>query len=158
MTERLRRESLQKHLDALANEYRAVADALVTELNPDSRTRLQGKLEALLNQMSDIETQISALGAAPAGTPAPSSAQPNTPSTASAASAVDRTALRNALGSRMNLSELKTLCFDLGLDYENLAGDTKTDKVVNLISYFENRQQLERLVKAVQALRSDIVL
>src|SRR6185503_14426446 len=44
--------------------------------------------------------------------------------------------LRQILISHFNESELRDLCFDLGIDYEVLGGDDKTDKARELILYF----------------------
>ena len=39
-------------------------------------------------------------------------------------------------------SEVKTLCADLGVDYENLGGEGKEAKVRELISYLNRRGRL----------------
>lgn len=64
--------------------------------------------------------------------------------------------LRYVLIERFNENELKDLCFDLEVDYESLAGNTKLDKARELIAYLERRQCIPKLVKVGQFLRSDI--
>jgi hypothetical protein len=69
-----------------------------------------------------------------------------------------RTRLRAALTTQLSESELHNLCFDLGLDYENFAGQSKADKARELILYFERRRDVASLVMAVTSARPDIAL
>ena len=64
--------------------------------------------------------------------------------------------LRITLQERFDEGELRTLCFDLGLDYENFPGDGKINKARELVKYFQNRQQLTLLVNQLQKQRPDI--
>ena len=64
--------------------------------------------------------------------------------------------LRKALARHFNLAELNTLCFDLGIDYEELAGATKTEKVTALLDYCERHGRLPALLTHVQAERPQI--
>jgi nucleoside phosphorylase len=52
---------------------------------------------------------------------------------------------RVGIGGTHNMSELQTMTFDLGVDWEELAGVTKSEKVVALISYMERRKKIEVL-------------
>ncbi len=47
--------------------------------------------------------------------------------------------LRQILATRLSEEELRTLCFDLGVDYENLGGGSKAAHARELVSYFERR-------------------
>jgi len=49
--------------------------------------------------------------------------------------------------------ELKTLCFDLGLDYDALRGDGKDARARELVTWHERRGALMALVRAVQKQR-----
>ena len=53
-----------------------------------------------------------------------------------------RTILANNMEAAYNLAELADLCFDLGINFENIAGDTLNSKVVNLIQYCERHNLL----------------
>ncbi len=64
--------------------------------------------------------------------------------------------LRELLASRFNTGEMKTLCFDMGVDYENLPGEGKADKARELVSYCDRHKCLDKLVQAGQRLRPDI--
>jgi hypothetical protein len=54
--------------------------------------------------------------------------------------------LRQTIADTFNTEELKTLCSDLGLDYDNLGGDGKEAKARELIAYLNRRGELARLV------------
>lgn len=67
-----------------------------------------------------------------------------------------RSELRKNLGDRFSESELRDLCFDLGIDYESLAGANKPDKARELVIHCERHDRLSDLVTAVEKLRPDI--
>ncbi|MCB9006407.1 MAG: SUMF1/EgtB/PvdO family nonheme iron enzyme [Ardenticatenaceae bacterium] len=56
------------------------------------------------------------------------------------------TQLRKLLIQHFSLDELRVLCFDLGLEYEELPGDTRTTKMHGLIEYLQRRGELPRLL------------
>ena len=64
--------------------------------------------------------------------------------------------LRRALDERLSDGELRTLCFDLSIDYDNLPGTTKADKIRELIIYLSRRGNLSLLSTVGKNLRSDI--
>ncbi|MCX6033292.1 MAG: hypothetical protein NT169_28925 [Chloroflexi bacterium] len=69
---------------------------------------------------------------------------------------IDRTLALQVLGSRFSAGELQTLCFELGVDDEELPGKTHGDKARELIRYLEHRERLDDLSAAVARLRPDI--
>jgi hypothetical protein len=68
------------------------------------------------------------------------------------------TQLREILSSRFNLEELRTLCFDLDVDYENLSGEGLTAKARELVAFLENRGRLSALIEWMKQGRPDIDL
>src|SRR5512146_1140709 len=54
--------------------------------------------------------------------------------------------LRQVLSTRVSEEELRSLCFDLEVDYENLGGEGKAAHARNLISLFVRRERLDELV------------
>lgn len=64
--------------------------------------------------------------------------------------------LRKLLIGHFDLEELRLLCFDLGLDYEELAGRTKSTKMQDLITYLKRRGELKRLLDEVNSQRPNI--
>ena len=55
--------------------------------------------------------------------------------------------LRQGLRTCFNDSELRDLCFDLGVDYESLPGEGKGDKARELIAYLGRRSCIPRLIE-----------
>ena len=66
------------------------------------------------------------------------------------------THLRKLLIDSFDLEELRLLCFDLGLDYEELAGKTKSTKMQDLVTYLQRRGELQRLLDAVKSQRPNV--
>jgi hypothetical protein len=64
--------------------------------------------------------------------------------------------LRRTLIKYFNESELKNLCFDLAIDYETLPGQSKPDRVRELITYVKNREQISDLVREARENRPDV--
>lgn len=57
------------------------------------------------------------------------------------------TNLHQGMVESYNLEEIKTLCLELGIDYENLEGQNKAGKIRELITYLNRRGQLLKLVE-----------
>lgn len=70
---------------------------------------------------------------------------------------IDLVFLQQKLGEHFDLSELKTLCFDLNIDYEELAGDTKTDKTRELVKFGYKTGRIRDIMKSCQELRPQVV-
>jgi outer membrane protein assembly factor BamB len=69
------------------------------------------------------------------------------------------TYLRRLMVRRFTISELETLCFDLGVDVETLPGGrSKLDLVRGLIDHLEKRQRIPDLVAYIPKTRDDIQL
>ncbi len=64
--------------------------------------------------------------------------------------------LREQIKSLFNLPEFRQLCFDLGVDYEEIAGDTKSDKVVSLLLHMQRREQFPTLIARLDELRPGV--
>lgn len=82
------------------------------------------------------------------------SASPTTsPPPTTTTPAVDRAKLRQTLADSFSEDELRDLCFDLGVDYENLPGAGKSGKARELIAYAQRRGSLDKLVEQARQLR-----
>jgi len=66
-------------------------------------------------------------------------------------STVDAAALRQVLDDRFDLEEMKNLCSDLDVDFDNLRGEGK--KAREVIAYCRRHGRLPELVKAIARLR-----
>lgn len=64
--------------------------------------------------------------------------------------------LQRLMVERLSLSEVETLCFDLRVNYEDLPGETLSDKTRELILTMGRRRELERLLWALAQNRPDL--
>ena len=66
------------------------------------------------------------------------------------------TQLRQLLADRFNDGEIRTLCFDLGVDYDDLPGSGKADKARELVDYMDRHERLADLVRDGRQARPDV--
>ncbi len=66
------------------------------------------------------------------------------------------TLLRHMLLTRFDENELRTLCFDLGVDYDDLPAIGKSNKGRELIAYLERRSRIHELIRVGSEMRPDI--
>ncbi len=66
---------------------------------------------------------------------------------------VDRWQFYNKLLKHFNNSELDAVCFNLGIDKENLGGEDKPARARELIQYCERNSMFEQLVAACREIR-----
>ena len=71
--------------------------------------------------------------------------------------------LSQTISYHLDEGDLRVLCYDLGVDYERLAGGSKADKVTALVEFCEQRglvrqflRTLRVFLKTLQALRPDV--
>lgn len=66
--------------------------------------------------------------------------------------------LKNILDERFNLVEIKDLCFDLGVDYDDLVSGGLLEHIQALLIHLENRNEVGRLISLIAKYRPDIDL
>jgi len=64
--------------------------------------------------------------------------------------------LRSNLVASFDDSELRALCFDMGVDYESLGGKGKAGNAMELVAYCERRQIIPDLVAKCRDLRPNV--
>ena len=74
-----------------------------------------------------------------------------------AAAVVDLRALRLALSAAFDLRELKILISDLGLDWDNISGEIKDEKIVELVRHMKRRKSLNKLIEFVRGERPGLL-
>jgi hypothetical protein len=67
-----------------------------------------------------------------------------------------RSRLRQVLAERFSDGELRTLCFDLGIEYDDLPGEGKADKARELVAYLERRDRIPDLKEIGRRVRPDV--
>ncbi|MBK7895801.1 MAG: AAA family ATPase [Candidatus Promineifilaceae bacterium] len=83
--------------------------------------------------------------------------QANRPAVAQPATGAELARIRHALVDSFDLDELRTLCFDLGMDFESLPGQSKPAKAREMVNYWRNRHDLTRLTEAIRYERGNII-
>jgi hypothetical protein len=73
------------------------------------------------------------------------------------ADSVDRVKLRRLIEGAFSTSELNDLCFDLGIDHENVPGEERSARVRELIRYCERHSRIADLVRHVGSLRPHLM-
>ena len=71
---------------------------------------------------------------------------------------VDLRKLLRAINDSFGENDLRDLCFELQLDFENLPGPTKKDKARELIIHFDRRKRISVLVTAFREARPNVDL
>lgn len=66
------------------------------------------------------------------------------------------TKLRRILVKRLDEDELRKLCFDLSIDYDDLPGEEKANKARKLVSLCDRRNRVHELVETGKSLYPDI--
>jgi nucleoside phosphorylase len=74
-----------------------------------------------------------------------------------AESQTDNREIRVALTATYNLAELKRLSFDLGVDWEDLAGDSKSEKIIELLLSARRHNKIGKLVDLVNHERDGVL-
>lgn len=64
--------------------------------------------------------------------------------------------LHKQIDERFSFSEVRTLCFDMGIDFDNVPGDTKSAFIRNLLVSVAREGRLQELVDLVREQRSFI--
>lgn len=64
--------------------------------------------------------------------------------------------LRKILSDRFNLSDLRTLCFDMGVDFDNIGGETKDDKICAFLEDASRHRRIPLLITTGRELRKDV--
>lgn len=94
---------------------------------------------------------------APTGVPARDPTPPVQSRPADPAQSPNISTLRRVLTERYNLEELRTLCFDLGVNYNSLGGEGLGGKARELIAHMQRQGTFDRLVSAIRSERGSII-
>jgi predicted component of type VI protein secretion system len=164
----IQRQSLQKRLEALEQEYQAVDSQFNSTIDAGMRVRLQARLDGLSQEIQQADEALQRLDRLPEASMVTPTArnsrtqqittQPQrTPSAESRPQGgVNAPSFRENLTNSFSESELNDLCFDLGIDYDNLAGQTKSAKARELILYIQRRGWLNQLIARCRELRPNL--
>jgi hypothetical protein len=69
----------------------------------------------------------------------------------------ERSRLRQVLAERFDEGELRTLCFDLGIEYDDLPGEGRAGRARELVAYLERRDRIPYLMELGRRVRPDVL-
>ena len=101
-------------------------------------------------QLAEVEARLATLE----GGPTDSEPDPSLPLVPDALPA-EQVHLRRVLADAFSLVELRTLAFDLDIDYEDLPADTRDGIALELIRTCERTNRLSELMQVCRELRPD---
>ena len=64
--------------------------------------------------------------------------------------------LRDLINDHFDNNDIRSLCFDLGIDFDNIPGETKNQKIESLILKSQRASNLHRLLQRCQELRPKV--
>lgn len=70
---------------------------------------------------------------------------------------IDKRQLRKIIDEHFNESELKDLAFELGIEYDNLEGRTKSNRVISLVEYARRHGLTDKLIGLVEEEREGVL-
>jgi hypothetical protein len=130
------------YVQRLPADPRAIADREFLGIFADWRSRVEVYHATAAKTAAPVEKQTGS--------------SPTVEATAGATLPPHRRQLRIVLDTRFNDEELRTLCFDLQVDYEGLAGETKLARIISLIEYFERVQRTSEFLRYMKEVRPDV--
>ena len=66
--------------------------------------------------------------------------------------------LLSAIRGTYNLSEMNVLAFNIGIDIEEIGGEVKSEKIVELIKYCKRRNLLDKLIAQINIERNNLLI
>jgi hypothetical protein len=157
---RHRRDELQEQYDLLSEKIQRLRTAHAIEAGAAIRFQLEKQIEQAESERDVIEQQMDMPDEEleQASSPGPEE-DVETIGAAPEEGAVDQaylTQLRRAFTTRFDAGELRTLCFDLGMDYDDLPGAGKASRARELVGYLARRDRIADLIRVGKRLRPDI--
>ena len=113
---------------------------------------------AYLGFRAALETPLQKVDAAPEEPPKPKDAEPGIPKKQRPLQPkdIDHVKLRQLIIDYFDKEELRTLCFDLEVDYDSLRGEGKAAKARDLVAYFKRNRSISELAEACRQRRSHV--
>jgi hypothetical protein len=157
---RRRRDELQEQYDLLSEKIQRLRTAHAIEAGAAVRFQLEKQIERAESERDVIEQQMDMLDEEleQASSPEPEG-DVQAVGAAPEEGAIDQaylTQLRQVFTTRFDAGELRTLCFDLGVDYDDLPGEGKASRARELVGYLARRDRIADLIRVGKRLRPDI--
>lgn len=134
--------SLESRKAQYIEEYEVCSEQLGLTIDPIHRTRLERTLNALEEKIKDIDSQIHLL----------KEESIDAHAVEKSTNSIEKLLFAN-LSQHFNLADLESLSFHLSIDFENLKGSTKQEKILALLQYCKHNNLIEALQEQGAKLR-----
>lgn len=141
MTNSFKQKALENQRSNLIEEYETVNEQITIAIDPVIIKRLKRRLQNLEEQINSVDTDLRKLE------------QEEKLQTNIETIPDIRLKLRDNLAALFDSKELKELCFELDIDYEDLAGESRKAKILDLVAYCERHNLLIDLKAEISRLR-----
>lgn len=141
MSNLYKQKALVNQRMALTEEYEAVNKEISMALDSRTIKRLERRLENLEEQINSLDVELQKLKQG-----AKTQSDTETKS-------IGLQKFRNNLGAFFNTSDLKELCFNLEINYEDLEGESRKAKILDLVEYGVRHNRLADLKAEISRLR-----
>jgi antitoxin component of MazEF toxin-antitoxin module len=152
LRQRLSEQFSENELAALAQQL-DVHYSLLPGITKEAKAR---ELIAYLQRRGRLDELEAACQEMKPGSREQTAAAEAPPSPAKEDSLPEQEHIVQVLITYFNLGEIKTLCFDLGIDFDLLTGEEKKGKAIALVNHFEEQGQLLQLVQKIKDMRHNV--
>lgn len=145
--------------DELTVSTSSVANYEIKERMRKDEERLEqinDELEAIRQEQEDLQQKIDSLNEEIDENRPVTKAAYEEPVTEEDLDSLDLAVLRDKMNKYFSLSELHNICFDMGIDYEDLAASSKMAFTRELIVYTQRRGQLNDLIEELRKARPKV--
>lgn len=125
-----------------------------TEILRQETDSLRQEVGELRQGVAALTRQIEAADMTPAWSP-PAKPQREVSGKPNTGKGIDVQALQQFITEYFNVEDIEDLTLRLGVDFENLAGDTKEAKARSLVGYMKRHRRLTELADMVRAMRPE---
>jgi uncharacterized protein YeeX (DUF496 family) len=143
---KIKKKNLEKRLDELNEEYAAVSAQIGRTLGDADILRLTRQAAHLEQEIKQLETDIFQL-------------DPDRTETRSVDNKEHQQLLvnlANFLTQRFDQEELRTLCFDLNVEYDDLSADGRANKARELVKLLDRHGRIPELITLGKQLRPNV--
>jgi Effector-associated domain 7 len=146
----IHRQNARDYLTELAIDPRDVPSRRRLEQERSEIARLKQAIRAAGTAIDDDPIDSDTPSTSP-GKPAPQ------PASGASATSVDPREVVRVLVDKFSLDEIEQLAFQIKIDFDQIAGNTKQSKARELVQYLERRSRLGELVNAIRTERPGLI-
>lgn len=144
MSNTVRRQQIEERITKAYTLIGELEQKMLVTQEPLDKARWLSQIEEQKKNIANWEAELDRLQ------------QPKPQISQSAGTAISLAELQQKMAEQFNLKELRDLCFDLGVDHEEMSSEVKKEFCRELIGYLKRRGRLAELISRVQELRPEL--